>query len=355
MPIINALLDRNIDVLIASDGRALALLKEEYPSLQHIELPAYDIQYSGHTLGLVPTMLWQIPKILKAIRAEQKMIQQIVEREKVNAVISDNRYGCYVDTVPSIFISHQLFLKMPAYLSFLEPIVAKTQMRFIRQFSACWIPDFPQKSKSLSGDLAHKYNLPAQQFRFVGALSRMKKEVLGEGIEVENGSKFFLKKRYDVVAVLSGPEPQRTIFEDLLKKQMLQSDLQVLLVRGVTEKQEFDELNSSFQVVNFLTAKELNQVLLAADMVIARSGYSTLMDLAALSKKAILIPTPGQTEQDYLAGYFESKGIFYSSPQAEFDLLKALKENENYSGFGFQSENSPLLKEAIEGLLKNCG
>ncbi|MFK7907538.1 MAG: glycosyltransferase, partial [Chitinophagales bacterium] len=82
---------------------------------------------------------------------------------------------------------------------------------------------------------------------------------------------------------------------------------------------------------------------------------STLMDLAALDKKAILIPTPGQTEQDYLANYFESKGIFYSSPQSEFDLLKALKESENYSGFGFKSENNALLKEAIEGLLKNSG
>ncbi len=351
MPIINLLLEKGIEVIVASDGRSLALLKEEYPNLKHIELPAYDIQYSGHTLGLVPMMLWQIPKILKAIRAEQKVIQQIIEVEKVNAIVSDNRYGCYSELVPSIFVSHQLFLKMPAYLQFLEPIVAKTQMRFICHFSDCWIPDFPQKSESLSGDLAHKELLPNKQFRFVGALSRMKKRVLDTGIEVSEESTFFLKK-YDVVVVLSGPEPQRTIFEGLLKAQILQSNLQVLLVRGVTEKQKFDSLNHRVQAVNFLTAKELNQVLLAADMIIARSGYSTIMDLAALNKKAILIPTPGQTEQDYLANYFESKGIFYSAPQADFDLLKALKESENYSGFGFKNENNALLKGAIENLLK---
>ncbi|MGB1242072.1 MAG: glycosyltransferase [Chitinophagales bacterium] len=354
MPIINALLEKDIEVIVASDGRALALLREEYPNLQHIELPAYNIQYSGHTLGFVPMMLWQVPKILKAIRVEQKVIQKIIEVEKVDVIISDNRYGCYSEIVPSIFVSHQLFLKMPVYLQFLEPIVAKTQMRFIRHFSACWIPDFPQKNKSLSGDLAHKHPLQNKRFRFVGALSRMKKRATDKGIEVAKESSSFFKEQYNIVAVLSGPEPQRTVFEDLLKEQMLQSNLKILLVRGMTEKQKFESLNDYIQVVNFLAAKELNQVLLAADVVIARSGYSTIMDLATLNKKAILIPTPGQTEQSYLADYFESKGIFYSSQQSNFNLLKALKESENYSGFGFKSENNVLLKEAIRDLLKSC-
>ncbi|MEZ4887528.1 MAG: glycosyltransferase [Chitinophagales bacterium] len=356
MPIINALLQKGVTVIIASDGRALALLREEYPTLQYIELPAYDIRYSGHALGLVPTMLWQIPKILKAIRTEQKAIQQIVEIEKVDAIISDNRYGCYSPAIPSVFVSHQLFLKMPFFLQFLEPMVAKTQMRFIRPFNHCWIPDFSQKDQSLSGDLAHKEPLAHDRFRFVGALSRMRRQVEEKFVNREEdrgeiGS--FLKERYDIVAVLSGPEPQRTVFEEMLQQQVFQTDLDVLIVRGVTEKQSLQFLTDRVQAVNYLAAKELNWVLLAADVVIARSGYSTIMDLAALGKKAILIPTPGQTEQSYLSAYFQSKGVFYCTSQSKFDLKTALKEVENYSGFGFEVAKNHLLEDTIENLLKN--
>ncbi len=351
MPIINALLKKNITVVIASDGRALALLKKEYPALQHIELPAYDIHYSGHTIGLLPTMLWQIPKILRVIQQEQRAIQQIVKNEKINAIISDNRYGCYVNGIPSIFVSHQLFLKMPPFLQFLEGMVAKTQMRFIRPFSQCWIPDFPSISQSLSGDLAHAEALSNDKFRFVGALSRMRKEPI-----VEQNKRLcdFLKEKYDIVAVLSGPEPQRTLFEEMLRKQVLQTDLKVLIVKGITEQQVFHQLTSNLQTVNFLTAKDLNQVLLTADVVIARSGYSTIMDLATLGKNAILIPTPGQTEQIYLADYFQSKGIFFTTSQSKFELQKAWRESKDYSGFDRKLECSQLLEEAIEELLKRC-
>lgn len=352
IPIINTLLKRGATVIVASDGRALALLKEEYPTLQHIELPAYNIRYSGHTLGLVPTMLWQIPKILKAIREEQKMIQKVAEQERINLIISDNRYGCYVKGILSVFVSHQLFLKMPSFLQFLEPTVANTQMRFIQRFSHCWIPDLPSISQSLSGDLAHKRALSKDKFRFVGILSRMKKTIEKEetSMEVNKELKIFLKQKYDVVAVLSGPEPQRTLFEEMLQKQILDANLQALIVRGVTESQFFEQKSSRLQVVNFLTAKELNRVLLASNVVVARSGYSTVMDLAALGKKAILIPTPGQTEQIYLANYFQSKRIFYTTSQSDFELQKALKESENYTGFAIEVEENDLLKKAIEEL-----
>ncbi|MGB0931769.1 MAG: glycosyltransferase [Chitinophagales bacterium] len=356
MPIINALLQRGLTVIIASDGRALSLLKKEYPTLQHIELPAYDIQYSGHTLGLVPTMLLQVPKILKTIRAEQRLLQKIVEEEQIDLIISDNRYGCYVKGVLSVFVSHQLFLKMPPFLQFLEPTVAKTQMYFIRHFSSCWIPDFPSISQSLSGDLAHKQALPKAKFRFVGALSRMKKKPKKKEPSIEGNKelKGFLKEKYDIVAVLSGPEPQRTLFEEMLQKQILEANLEALVVKGITENQVFEQKSKHLQVVNFLTAKELNRVLLAANMVIARSGYSTIMDLAALGKKAILIPTPGQTEQIYLANYFQSKGIFYTDSQSSFDLQNALKESENYTGFSIEVQGNDLLKKAIESLLQKA-
>ncbi len=363
MPIIQALLDRNTEVILASDGRALALLRQEYPQFRSFQLPAYDIQYSGNSFGLVPAMLLQIPKILQAIRAEKKAIDQIVKKERITAIISDNRYGCYHPTIPSIFISHQLFLKMPSFLQWIEPIVAQTQMRFIQHFRQCWIPDFPSPLQNLSGDLAHKKPLNPDKFHFIGTLSRMKKS-LPPMTTNTSPVQHFLKEKYDVVAILSGPEPQRTLFEEMLQKQFLQSSsetspkfrgkqgqaLQCLIIRGITEQQNLQSINPQLQIINFLTATDLNRVLLTADTVIARAGYSTLMDLAALGKqKAILIPTPGQTEQIYLANHFHAKGIYYSTLQSELNLNQALEEVEKCSGL--QTSNEGLLEEAIEGFV----
>lgn len=349
MPIIQALLDRNIEIILASDGRALALLRQEYPQLHHIELPPYDIQYSGSSFGLVPAILFQIPKILQAIRAEKKAIQQIVEKEKISAILSDNRYGCHHPNIPSIFISHQLFLKTPPLLQWIEPIVAKTQMHFIQHFDQCWIPDSSNPLQSLSGDLAHKNTLNPSRFRFIGTLSRMKKS-LPPMTTHPSFVQHFLQEKYDIVAVLSGPEPQRTLFEKILQEQLLHSSLQCLIVRGITEQQNLQSINNQLQIINFLTAVDLNQVLLTSNIVIARSGYSTLMDLATLGKQnAILIPTPGQTEQIYLANHFHTKGIFYRSSQSTFKLHQALEEVEKFSGL--QAFNEELLEGAIEGFI----
>jgi len=65
--------------------------------------------------------------------------------------------------------------------------------------------------------------------------------------------------------------------------------------------------------------------------VISRSGYTTIMDLAVLEKKAYFIPTPGQNEQEYLAKRLTKLGIVPSCKQADFKLEK-LGDIEKYTG-----------------------
>ncbi len=342
MPIINALLERGHEVMIASDGRTLALLRAEYPQLKAIDLAGYQIHYNSGEKGFVRTMVEQIPKILRLIHKEHQQLQRIVEFYKVDAVISDNRFGCWSKQVPCVFMTHQLFIQMPSNLWFLEPAVKWVNFGFMRQYDRCWVPDFADKELSLSGDLAHRFSVDLKRFRFVGPLSRLKKKM-------DHPPRLAIDS-LDILMVLSGPEPQRSIFEELLLKQAKQIDRQVLLVRGVTEKQESKTINEGLYSINYLTATELNTALLAAKVVIARAGYSTIMDLVSLEKSAILVPTPEQTEQEYLATSFKERGLFFAVNQADFDLTEALEKVGDYQGISMKKVD--LLESAIEELFE---
>ncbi len=341
MPIINELLERGCEVLIASDGRTLALLQAEYPQLKAIEIPGYQIHYQSGEGGFVKTMVGQIPKILHLIYKEHRKLQQIVTFYEVDAVISDNRFGCWSKKVPCVFMTHQLFIKMPTPLRFLEPSVKWANFGWIRQYDRCWVPDFADPSVSLSGDLAHQFTVDKERFRFIGPLSRLKtNHLIDTTLPVS---------KLDILMVLSGPEPQRTLFEELLLKQAKEIDRQVLLVRGVTEKQEIRWKGDRICVINYLTATNLNAALLEAKVVIARAGYSTIMDLVALEKTAILVPTPEQTEQEYLAHSFQKRGLFFAVDQDNFNLKHALERVTHYSAIPVERTNK--LTDAIDELL----
>ena len=317
MPIIDALLERGITPVLASDGRALDLLRAEYPQLNCLELPAYNVTYGSDKM--IRAMAGQLPKIVLAIQQERQAIKKIVAAHKINIIISDNRYGVHHRTTRNIFITHQLNIKIPfAPLGFL---VNKINHYYIRRFHTCWVPDYPQ-SPRLAGTLSDNPGLPSVQY--LGPLSRMKK------LDVAT--------QYQVVAVLSGPEPQRSRLEEIILKQLEESDFKAVLVRGITDdKKVLKSDNKNILIHNYLTATALNQAIVASEIVVCRSGYSSIMDLIKLDKKAILIPTPGQTEQEYLAQYLSQKGIsdtafggvFTIQKQGQFNLKKAIFELQN--------------------------
>ena len=331
IPVINALLKRNAEVIIATSGGAAALLKKEFPEIKQHALPAYNPRYPVNG-NMVWGMAWQLPHFVKTIYNEHTRVNELVDAEKIDVLISDNRYGCYSKRCKSIFIGHQLHILMPASYKWMEPVVNRFNKRQIKNFDACWIP---APDNDLLRDLMPK-RLPVNS-RFIGYLSRLKKQT------VEN--------KYALMAIASGPEPQRTMFADMLRAQLKASGLKSLLVRAEVQDEEKTEVTDNYTEVNYLTSEKLNTAIAESDIVIARSGYSTIMDLAKLGKRAIFIPTPGQTEQTYLAAQLTSKGIAFSMAQQGFNFEMALKESDKFGGFTNFGYDEALLGPAIQSVL----
>ena len=314
IPLIHEMLNAGCQVFIAAEGKHAALLQQEFPQLTIFPLPGYRIQYAqkGQHFGL--KIIQQIPKIYRTVQYEQRWLKKIVAEYQIDAVISDNRFGLYHKKIPTVFITHQLLIKTP-FGGWIERTLQKINYRFINKYTACWIPDFAGDN-NLSGELAHPAQLPAHT-TYIGCLSRFE-------------PKPHTEKKYDLLVLISGPEPQRSNLEKLILDQIKPLQITALIVSGKPGIPHHETVAPGVTQVNHLNASELNEAMLAADMVLSRSGYTTLMDLAKLNKKAILIPTPGQSEQVYLGEYLMEKGYFYSLPQEQFNLKTALDEASRF-------------------------
>ncbi len=312
IPIIQELLKHNYNVLVASDGAALLLLQKEFPELKTIELPSYNITYPKKGSHFKWSILLKLPQIKKTMEAEKKLVKQLVKNKEIHGIISDNRFGVRNKKVPSVFITHQLNV-LTGSTSVLS---SKMHQEIIKKFDACWVPDVADTLLNLSGKLGH-IETEAFTIKHIGVLSRMKK--------VE------LPKKTDILLLLSGPEPQRTMFEDKLKAAFKESDKSILMVRGVVEAQQKWEEYGSIKTVNFMQSKALETAINETEFVISRPGYTTVMDLAMLEKKAFFVPTPGQYEQEYLAKRLKNLGVVPSCKQEKFELSK-LSEVPLYKG-----------------------
>ena len=212
-----------------------------------------------------------------------------MENEHFDQVISDNRFGMWNKKVHSIYITHQLMVKIPQGFKLFEPLVWLMHRCIINRYNECWIPD-NQENGGLSGDLAHKFPLP-RNAKFIGILSRFK-----------NIKEIQPNTNFEVVAVLSGVEPQRTLLEKEIIKRFNTAKHQTLIVLGQPREVKKEIKIGNITFVSHLSRMEMAEVLVGSKHIISRSGYSTIMDLATLDclQKAELIPTPGQTEQEYL-------------------------------------------------------
>lgn len=334
VPIIRELLQRGCTVLIAGSGDSLLLLKNEFPHLTFFTLSAYSPVYS-RTQSMIWKIVSQIPKFANVIRKEHEQIETLIEDHKIDFVISDNRYGCWSSKIPSVFITHQLNILMPKGLKWVEALIGMINRWLIGKFSACWIPDYADRESSLSGKLS-EHNGAFKRLCHIGPLSRFHRIING-------------KHKYDVVCVFSGPEPQRNIFAEKIREQLQSSGLRYFIICGVYSSTQSSKENE----VEFLNSEGLQTVISQSPLVIARSGYSTIMDLAVSGRKGILVPTPGQTEQEYLADRWKKKGIFYSVPQDDFNLRAVLEESKSYTGFRANGGASAELSNALDELLNS--
>jgi hypothetical protein len=288
VPIIRKIIADGHEPVVVSDGYPLAFLKQEFPTLRFIEFPSYSVYYAAGK-SQVSAMIFNFPNIIVGIIREHFWLKKLLHSEHFNQVISDNRFGMWNRHVHSVYITHQLMIKMPENLKFLETFVHLIHKAFINRYAECWIPDRAENG-GLSGDLSHKYPLP-DNAKFIGTLSRFQ----GMG-NVQPTTE------YEVVAIISGVEPQRGIFEKNLIDQYRKSSEKTLIICGQPQPVKKAEQIGNITLVSHLPDIEMAAVLLGVKKIICRSGYSTIMDLDALNclHKAEFVPTPGQTEQEYL-------------------------------------------------------
>lgn len=311
IPIINALILNHFEPIIASDGVALALLKKEFPGVKCLELPSYNVTYAKNGKHFKLKLIKDSPKLLKAIKAEKKAIKKIIEAEAISGIISDNRLGVRSKKVPSVFITHQLNVLSGITTWF----STKMHQKIINKFDACWVPDTAGEI-NLSGKLGHvkRFEIPTT---YIGPLSRFTKQET----EIKNA----------IMVLISGPEPQRTMLEEHLLIELKNFAGNIVFVKGIMENEQTIQVNGNMTIYNFMTSNLLEKTINESELIISRSGYTTVMDLAKLNKKALFIPTPGQFEQEYLAERLSEMRLVPTCKQHEFNL-DTLKNLTGYAG-----------------------
>lgn len=326
--------------MIAADKGPFDLLQKEFPDLFFLRLPGYNIQYAKSG-SLIWTIARQLSKIRNSIRREHDSLQHLIGFYKIDGVISDNRFGLFTKKTPSVFITHQIHILMPANWKWLEKIIYRRNISFINSYSQCWIPDAGGES-NLSGDLSHSFKMP-RNAKFIGPLSRFQ---LPQNMNPE---------KTGVLVILSGPEPQRTIFETSIINQAKHFQTKITIAGGKTDGKAVAGLPSTITYYNYLASKGLESEIQAAEVIISRPGYSTIMDLYALKKrKIIFVPTPGQTEQEYLGQKFSEEKNCIFMHQKDFDLSEALSRAGTGEGFSKALSLGSQLTEAVSGFLNSC-
>jgi uncharacterized protein (TIGR00661 family) len=327
VPVIRTLLATHHEVIIGAGGRCLAFLQREFPTLTSFEFPGTRISYPTGK-GFTWHFLLRMPRLLNGIFREHLELQRIVKAYDINLIISDNRFGCWHSVIPSVFITHQLRIRLPRRIGFLTGALQQLNYWFISHYKECWIPDFEQHA-ILAGTLSHPRKLPRNAF-YIGSLSRFQREEIPDNT--------FQLPVYDLIVLLSGPEPQRSVFEEKIMAQLLQTGLTAVVVRGLPESDEMQTVNEHIHLYAHLDTPHLQKLIQQSFLVVCRSGYSSIMDLVTLGKRAILIPTPGQTEQEYLSAWLMQKKIFFSQDQDVFNLLYALEMVRNYPGIVLEND-----------------
>lgn len=319
IPIIKALQENNYIPIIASDGIALALLKKEFPYIKTLKLPSYQIEYSKNGKDFKWKLLKNLPKMMRAIWKEKKLVKKWVKKYNLDGIISDNRLGVISKKVPSVFITHQLNV-MTGSTTWITSLL---HQNIIKKYTACWVPDF-EGEINLTGELGHVKNTDLE-VKYIGPLSRFQKQEI--------------PKKFDLMIILSGPEPQRSLLEDKLKKEILRYEGKVIFIKGIIEKDQKQEQIKNITYFNFMNTRQLEKTFCESEVVLCRSGYTTIMDLAKLNKKAFFIPTPGQYEQVYLSEKLLKENLVPSASQEDFKIenLSVVSEYKGLPHF-----NSPI-------------
>jgi hypothetical protein len=344
IPLIRALLGNGHQVRIGAGGGGLALLRAEFPGLDVFEFPGYRVRYSRSPALFLPIMLAQLPRLLLASVAESRRLRRILKGHPCDLILSDGRYGVRSASVPSIFVTHQLFIRVPgrfAGTALAERLILALNLSLLRRFTRVWVPDYPG-DRSLSGELSHK-PCDLGNLEFIGPLARFPSPAEDRSgfarAESAGGNGAVSFPQVDALAVVSGPEPQRSLFEAALRKELGRMSGTRVLVRGLPGSGSGPIGLGAIReggLTEFahLPGGELAELFRSAGIVIVRSGYTTVMELAALgARNVVMVPTPGQSEQEYLADHLDASGAVVKMDQGALDLGSAGERLRDRNGF----------------------
>lgn len=329
IPIIKALEKNGFTPILASDGSALALLKKEFPHLTALQLPSYTIEYAKKGENFKWKLIKNSHKTITAIFDEKKRVKKWVKEYNLGGIISDNRLGVYSKKVPSVFITHQLTV-LSGKTTWIS---SKLHQFFIAKFDECWVPDtkdFP----NLSGKLGH-LSKSKLNIKYIGVLSRLGKQEL--------------EVKYNLMVILSGPEPQRTLLEEKIIEELQHYHGKVIFIKGKVALEQNMEQKGNITYYDFMQTEQLEKTFNESELILCRSGYTTIMDLAKLNKKAFFIPTPGQFEQEYLAKRYKREGLL---PYISQDKFKIENINDVVVYKGLPKFNQDINWEELFGFFK---
>jgi predicted glycosyltransferase len=319
IPLISVLKSAGISIVIGGSPSHISFIQNEFNDLDTLVIPHLHIKLNGKKRqGL--RILLQIPMFLLNIFNEHRALKKIISKYKIDTVISDNCYGLWNHEIHSIFITHQIRIKLPPAIKFLENPINKINRNLLGKYDECWVPDI-EEDGGLAGELSHPETV-FPKLKFIGIMSRFNSFKLSYNPDQnEHTGKLLI--------IISGPENQRTIFENIIKNELKNLGEWAIwtVIRGLPLATENNLPSGWF---NHLPTHELGNLIMQSDYIICRSGYSSIMDLSTLGRTALLIPTPGQTEQEYLAGFLSKKGLFAMQKQEDFNLREGIRTLEKF-------------------------
>lgn len=331
VPIIHFLQEKGHLIFLGTNPKNSAFYQAIFPNIPQIAIKGYGITYAKKHTAF--KLFLQIPRIKLAIFREYFHLKKIVKEHNIDTIISDSRFGLWNKKTKNYILSHQLQILYPSHLWPFGRILNWTNKLLLNRFDICLIPD--SEDHLFSGLLSKNDKIKNQ--KFIGPLSRFS---LIESSQIRQSKQ--------LVFVLSGPEPQRTLFEEMIIDQLKQSSFSALIISGEPEKKYEKQIGPNIKKVAHLPDVEFAKTLQEAAVVFSRSGYSSIMDYAVLQlKQVILIPTPHQTEQEYLAQKLKKSKNCYSCSQKDFSLKEVLENVKFYNGFSKNSYSNALKNSNI--------
>lgn len=328
------------EIFIGAGHEHLALFREELPGARLIEFKGFKPAYSG-ILPQYLILLFKLPVLIWNIISEHNRLGKIVREHSIDIVISDNRFGLWHRGIKTVYISHMHRIPFPGRLKMLEPAGIHLHRFIIKKFSLCFIPDV-RGELNLSGRLSHGLKLPSNT-RYTGILSRFSGQA-------DSGRNEFLQGNRAVL-ILSGPEPQRRILKQKITDIFRNGNMHLTILEGRPGASRDAAVSGNIRSFSHLPSMEYRRLLLESDYIIARSGYSTIMELVSLNRSALLIPTPGQTEQEYLARYLSERGWFATADQKHLGTGLTMPPCRDLPAEAITAESMKLLDEALKELL----